>query len=99
MNQAVRQWHGPRIVPKRFTHPSIRGVVKNQKITDTLILHFVEAVELIDQPGVHAGGSWPWHEIDEIGDGGLDEVDAGGFQRLEEAARQTDRHAIAGPRP
>ena len=73
--------------------------MKNQKITDTLILHFVEAVELIDQPSVDTGRSRPWHEIDEIANGCLDEVDAGGFKRLQEAARQADRHTIARPCP
>src|SRR5882762_11971483 len=97
MHEAVGQSHRPEIVPQGFADPPVRDVMKNQKIADALILHFVEAVELIGEPRVHTGRSRPWHEIDEIDNGCLDEVDAGGLEWLEKAAREADRHAITGP--
>src|ERR1700736_5465984 len=99
MNESVGQWHRSEIVPQGFAEPPVRDVMKNQKIADALILHFIEAVELIGEPRVYPGRSRPWHEIDEIDDGCLDEVDAGGLERLEKAAREADCHAILRPSP
>src|SRR5258708_25487973 len=70
--------------------------MQHEKIGDALILHIVEAVEFIHEPWV-CNGYRLWHEIDEIGDGGLDQIDAGGFKRLEKTAGKPDRHAIATP--
>src|SRR6202041_446022 len=97
MNQTVRQRHGADIVPQGFSEPPVGSVMKNQKIADALILHVVETIEFIDEPRVYAGRSQPRHETDEIGNGCLDQVNAGGLEWLEKAAREADRHAIARP--
>src|SRR5258708_16303007 len=70
--------------------------MQHEKIGDALILHIVEAVEFIYERWV-CNRCGLWHEIDEIGDGGLDQIDAGGFKRLEKTAGKPDRHAIATP--
>ena len=53
----------------------------------------------IDEPRVGTRRSRSWHEPDEIGNGRLDQVDAGGFKWFKKAAREADRHAIAMPGP
>src|ERR1700686_4979591 len=70
--------------------------MQHEKIADALILHIVEAVEFIHEPWI-CNRSRLWHEIDEIGDGGLDQIDTGGFKRLEKTAGQPDSNAIATP--
>ena len=71
--------------------------MKNQKIADALILHFIQTVEFSGEPGVGTLRSRPRHEFDEIGNRDLDQVDAGGLEGFEKAARETDRHAVAIP--
>src|ERR1700722_17174009 len=99
MNETVRQRHGADIIPQGFADPPVGRVMKHQKIADALILHVVETIEFIEEPRVSAGRSRPRHETDDIGNGCLDQVNAGGLEWLEKAAREADRHAIARPRP
>src|SRR5258706_10297885 len=96
MHEAVRQGHRSDIVPQGFAGPAIRSVMKNEKIADALVLHFVEAVELIGQPR-GCPPSPPRHEIYEIDNRRLDQVEAGGLERVEKAPRQT--HPGANPPP
>src|SRR5438128_2658168 len=71
--------------------------MQNEKITDPLVLHLIETVEFIGQAWIDRRASGPWHEVDEVDHRRLDQKDAGGFERLEKAARQSYGHAIANP--
>src|SRR5258708_39321332 len=95
MDEMVGHGDGRDVVQQDCAVPPVGGVMKNQKIADALILHVVETIEFIDEPRVYAGRSQPRHETDEIGNGCLDQVNAGGLKWLEKAAREADRHAIS----
>src|SRR3954451_6614564 len=71
--------------------------MQNQEITDPLVLHLVQTVEFVGRTGIDCCRSRPWHEIDQVDNRRLDQENTGGFERLEEAARQSNGNTIAQP--
>jgi hypothetical protein len=71
--------------------------VQDQEVADALVERVGESIELAHQPFVDAARlgrrQQPQHVLDAL----LDQEQAGGFERLEKAAGQSERHAIAGP--
>jgi hypothetical protein len=74
--------------------PRRGAIVKNQEIADSFHLERGFGVVAILQPLAHVAVG---QHLDEPCDARLDQVDARRFERLEEAARETQRDAIARP--
>src|SRR3954447_26487213 len=68
-----------------------------QKIPDPLVLHLIEAVEFVGRAGIDCCRSRPRHEIDQVDNRRLNQENTGGFERLEETARQSNGNTIADP--
>ena len=66
----------------------------DDEVPDLLNLDPALAVE---RSHLHVLGPPMREVLDQSGHHGLDQVDAGGLQRLQEAARQADRHHVAVP--
>ena len=68
--------------------------MEDDEVPDALVLEVRPPVELVDVDGIEATRG---KEAGEADDDRLNEVDAGRLERLEEAARKTDRHAVLVP--
>jgi hypothetical protein len=68
--------------------------VQDDEVADQLDLQGGQAVVFVDLHGIEA---LVREQGQQLGDPGLDQVDAGAFQRLQEARRQADGHAVLDP--
>ena len=68
--------------------------MEDDEVADALVFEVGLAVEFVDVRLVEFGVGKQPHEPDR---GGLDQVDPGRFQRLEEARGKADRDAVAVP--
>ena len=91
--QRLGQFHRPAIFPE-VAVALVRPIMEHDEVAHALPLEIALAVEFVDRRLVgRAIGKQP-NEPDRSG---LDKVDAGRFQRLEEVRRQAERDAIAVP--
>ena len=94
LGEAVRDGHRIAVAPERRVFALSCLVVEDHEVADALdlidrLLVVLVDVDLREIPaGKHA---------DQLGDAGLDQVDAGRFQRLQEAAGQANRDHVALP--
>src|SRR5579863_1753731 len=92
--QAVRLRDGTAITPQVAVVALGGAVVQDQEIPHALVFgpqNFVVAIDF-GVSEIPIG-----EQRQEHGNGALDEVNAGGFQRFEKTGRQTDRNAILVP--
>jgi hypothetical protein len=95
--QAGRQLVVAHVIPQRLAEAPIGGVVQDQEIADTFVEAVRKPVEFAHQALVDATCLGRGQQAQHVLDGLLDQEQAGGLQRLEEAAGEPERHAIALP--
>jgi len=82
--EAVWNGHRTHIVPKRRIAPARRVVVQDQEVADPIVFNGDEVVELI---AIDVRDFFVREQLEQRGDGYLDEIDAGRLERLEKPAR------------
>ena len=90
--QRVRNVHGAASAPERRVLTPCHMVVQHDEVADVLDLVVGLPVVFID---VRLTYSVARKHLHEPHDAALDQVDAGGFQRLDEAAGKADGNAVA----
>src|SRR3546814_4598592 len=93
--EAVGRLHRPAIIPERRIVAPRRVEMEDDEIADILrqILHRAIIFVALD-----IGAALVGKQGDQLGDAGLDKVDAGRFERLDEPARQPERDDVPVPR-
>ncbi len=91
--QGVGQGYIAAMVPERAVTLGV-GVVQQQEIAHAPEFELEDPVVAVDIGRLEMAVG---EELQQHGDAALDQVDAGGFQRLQEARRQPQRHAIFVP--
>ena len=97
--QARRQLLGAHVIPQRLAAATIRDVVQNEKIANALVKRIGTPVELIAEARIsRLAGRSHRHEPQQILDRALNQKNARGLERLQEAARESNADAIVFPR-
>jgi len=94
VRQAVRRFERPAIVPEVGVVALRRAIMQHQEVADIDVFLHRELVVTVDLHLVEAARRKPGHQSR---DAGLDQVDAGGFKRLEESAGKADRDHVLYP--
>ena len=100
MLETVGHFHGPAVIPDGRVVPLGGVVVQDEEIAHAVVFHFDPAVVRIDDARIKTricSLRFAGQVIDQRRDGDLDEIDAGGFERLEKPARESNGHTVAVP--
>ena len=82
------------MIPEGLALALVGIVMQQQEIADVRVFAFDIAVVAVDQHRVEAAIG---EQVEQAIEPGVDEMDAGGFERLEKPRRQAEREAIADP--
>src|SRR6185312_12513846 len=93
VTQSIGNGHVPAVAPE-LPVTTARVVMQDDEVTDRLIAAPHQPVVFIRKLRFETAVR---EELDEPADAGLDEMDAGGFERLEETAREPKGHAVSLP--
>ena len=95
MVQRIRNRHVGAVAPEFGVVASGQLVMHDDEVAHRFVSNGHVAVEFVDQLGAAVALR---EQRNELAHGRLDQVDAGRFERLDEAGRQADRHTILDPR-